>query len=238
VASAFSPAVASLWGAGEVDRIRSGFSRALRLVVFVAIAITGIAVAVGTSLIELVFGSAFADTRDVLVVLVLTLPFMPLAYLSTSMLRGIGRQWGLTIIGGAAAIANIALAFLLVPPYGAIGAALANTIAQVAYAVPLLLYALYSLGGISLRVPDILRGIVVGVAATAAGVTAVAVLPLAIGFVLGSLAFAAAFVGAGLVVRPLSGDDAAWLESILGSRVGSLIRLTARVATPSAPGTT
>lgn len=234
VASAFSPAVASLWGAGEIDRIRSGFSRALRLVVFVAIAITGIAIAVGTSLIELVFGSAFADTRDVLVLLVLTLPFMPLAYLSTSMLRGVGRQWGLTIIGGAAAVANIALAFLLVPPYGAIGAALANTIAQVAYAVPLLVYALYALGGVGLRPGDMLRGLVVGTAATAAGVGAVAVLPLAAGFVVGSLAFAAAFLAAGFVMRPMSGDDAVWLESMLGRHVGRVVSLAARSVASSA----
>jgi O-antigen/teichoic acid export membrane protein len=227
--SAFSPAVATLWGAGQLERIKSGFSRALRLVVLTALVITGAAIAIGAEAIELIFGADFADIELVLVVLVVALPFIPLGYLSTSLLLGIGRQWGLTIIGAVAALANIALAFLLVPPLGAEGAAAANTAAQIVMAIPMLVYATRLIGGVALDVACLARGMAAVLVATAAAAPIAGALGAATGFFLGSAVFCVVMLGAVAILRPISSSDGAWLEATLPwSR--PLVRFTYRRA--------
>ena len=131
VGMVIGPAVATLFGAGEHDRIASGFNRALRIVLPLSFFATAAAVAVGPTFIRLLYGSEFKGAGTVLVILISTLPFVPLMAVSGSVLLGIGKQWWPTGIGAVAAVANIGLDAWLIPRYNAVGAAVANTTSQI-----------------------------------------------------------------------------------------------------------
>ena len=231
----FSPAVATLWGAREVDRIRSGFVRVVRLSLLAGFLTAGLAIAVGAPLVELVYGSEFAHLRGVVFVLALAVPFVPIATLSSGVLRGIGRQWGLTLISAAAVVTDLVLAWLLVPRFDAVGAAVANTSAQVVWAIPMMLLARRVLGGVDVGFRLLGNALVATVAATLAGLAVSATLPVAVGVFGGSVAFAAVLVVSAGLLHPLPADDGAWIETLAGDRLGGLVRSASRYARRSRP---
>src|SRR5439155_23205669 len=91
IAGAVAPAFATLWGAGEMERIRSGFSRSIRIVLLIVIVLTLMAVTLMPAAIRLFYGPAFTGAGPVVVILCATLPFVPLSVLSASLLLAIGR---------------------------------------------------------------------------------------------------------------------------------------------------
>jgi O-antigen/teichoic acid export membrane protein len=153
----------------------------------------------------------------VLMILLIALPVLPLFALSSSLLIGIGRQWGVTIIGTVAAAVNIALALALIPPFGAIGAAAANSLAVVVVSIPLVLYTKRIIGGVSLHGQSLLRPAGVAAAAAAAALVAMSRLPLAAGAAVGPVVFALTLVTVSLVVRPLAAEDRTWLVQLVGT---------------------
>jgi len=59
-----TPAVATLLGAGQMDRIRSGYARALRLVLLGSLPVAAVGLALVPELVTLLFGRGFRDKRD------------------------------------------------------------------------------------------------------------------------------------------------------------------------------
>lgn len=228
----FTPAVATLWGAGELSRIRAGFSRGMRLCVLVALVMLGAAVALGAPFLRLVYGGEFSDLHQVVSMLALSIPFVPLALLSTALLNGIGRLWGLTIIGIFAAAANVVLAFLLIPRFGPIGAAAANTSAQVIWAIPMLLYAQRVIGKADLRFRSLGRTVLAVALSTSFSLALTELVPLTVGVLVGSVAFLLAFVLSSIRLRALPVEDGVWFEGLVGDRFGGLPRAWSRAARP------
>ena len=136
LANVITPAFASLYGEGAFDRIRSGFGRALRLLLLLSFPLTAASAAVGPALLVLVFGEEYRDTGAVLLVMITAYPFVPLVSLGEALLHGLGRLRMPLLAMAFAAAVDIALAVLLVPELEAIGAAIANVGGQVALAVP------------------------------------------------------------------------------------------------------
>ena len=60
LAGATAPAFATLYGAGAFDRIRSGYSRSLRLLLLVTLPLTAVGLSLGPELIEEVYGRNYA----------------------------------------------------------------------------------------------------------------------------------------------------------------------------------
>lgn len=230
VSQALSPAFASLWGAGEADRIRSGFGRALRLVLVLATGFTAATIALGQDLITLVYGSAFSGVHTVVVLLAFSIPFVPLATLSGSLLRGIGLLQALTIVGVVASIADIGLAVALVPPFGTVGAAVANTVAQILGSVPLVVYSLRRIGGTELAWAALARATLLFALACAAASTFTSVLGTITGFVVGGVAFIAVLVVAARPLRVLAREDAVWVAEVTGTRLRGFPAAAARYA--------
>jgi O-antigen/teichoic acid export membrane protein len=230
-----APAIATLWGGGEVERIRSGLSRSLRIVVLLNTVVTALAAALMPAAIKLAYGSAFSRSGPVALIMLATVPFVPLSALSMSLLVGIGRQWAITIVGIAATVVDLILDWTLIPRYGAIGAAIANTGAQLTGSIPLAFYALGTIGGITLHGRTLLRGIgAAAVAGLCAALAAHAFSP-APGLVLGLVVFAVTFTLASLVLRPLGSDDARWIDETLGGWAYGLVRLATRSMSVRAP---
>lgn len=223
-----TPAFATLWGAQALDSLRRGYSRAIRLVSLLTLVFVGGVVVVGADLIRIVYGPQFAGVRLVVSILALSVPFVPLAALSSSLLRGMGILGAPTIAGAAAAVADVGLSFALIPTFGTGGAATANVLAQVVFAVPLLVYAGRRLGRYDLAPLYLLRALV------GTGLAVAAALPLALGLSAAPGLFAGLAVYLGvllLLVRPLppiSREDASWLAALMPQRldrVTSVIRI-------------
>src|SRR4051812_15096713 len=86
-----APAVATLFGAGAHERIRAGFSRALRLLLLATLPVTAAAAALGPAAIRLIWGEAFSPARGPFLVMVAASLLTPVTVLCASLLAGLGR---------------------------------------------------------------------------------------------------------------------------------------------------
>jgi O-antigen/teichoic acid export membrane protein len=239
VAGTLLPAVATLYGAGATERIRTGYSRAARLVLVMALPLGAGAAALGPELIRLVYGEDFADAGTVLLVLLAPFPLFALMGLATSVLEAMGHLRVPFLSGLVAAAVNIGLAFALVPPYDATGAALASSIAQVIAALPPIVYAHRFVRGVRWSAAFVARVVVATAVGGGAAAGCVVVIGGVLGVTAGALAGAGAFAAIAGATRMLPKDDAAWLDStiggLIGGRVGRLVRFWAQPSPEARP---
>lgn len=234
IVGALNPAIATLFGADALERISSGFSRAVRLVTTVTLPMTAGVLAFGPAAIGLVYGPRFQAAGGVLMTMMIVFPAVALGRMCSSLLSGIGVVSFILVTSVVAATLNIGLDLALIDDHGPVGAAVANGAAQLAMSVALLVYASRRVNGIVWNARHLMR---TAVASAASGLAARWVLT-AIGGVAGfSLAIAVAilvFVPLAVGMRILSEEDARWLEGVVGARVhglaGSACRQLARVA--------
>jgi O-antigen/teichoic acid export membrane protein len=232
LAEVSSPAIATLYGAAEHARIRSGYGRAARLVLIMAMPLTVAGFALGPSAIRTIWGEKYSDAGPLLLIMLSTFPLLPLFYLARGALVGIGRQKVLIAVSAVAGIVDIGLAAALVPAFDAVGAAIANAGAQVVAAVPIIVAARRIFGEIDWAPAALLRTAVAsGVAGLAALGTMLAVGGVA-GLLLGLGAGVAVFVLGAATLKILPAGDARWLAAAIGhiggGRVGRAALLFAR----------
>jgi O-antigen/teichoic acid export membrane protein len=222
-----APAVATLYGAGAHDRIRAGFSRALRLLLLATFPVVAAAAAVGPEAIRVVWGPEFVAAKDPFLVLVAASLMTPVTVLSSSLVAGLGRVGVPLVVDSAAAAVDVGLAFALVPGHGALGAAIASASALVVSGVPLIVYSSRIAGPVRWEVPRLLRGALIAAVGGAVAWLLVDALGGALGVVLGLICGAALFASLALLVGFLPREDAEWLEGVLGARVGPFPRKAA-----------
>ena len=157
LATTMAPAFATLFGAGESERIRTGFGRALRLMSLATLPLTAAALALGPRAIEVVYGSSYNGAGSALRLLSLGFPLVPLVSVSNALLLGIGRIRAPVVAGIGAAVVNIGLDFALIPHHAANGAAVANTVAQATMSTWLIVYGWRQVGGVRLEPGALLR---------------------------------------------------------------------------------
>jgi O-antigen/teichoic acid export membrane protein len=213
------PSVATLIGAGDLERVRRGFSRLVRLSILVTVPVTAGALALGPTLLSLVYGSQYSGAGDVLLILLLPLPLVPLASAGAALVIGFGRVKVPTLVSGIAAAVDIIAAVLLVPRYGAIGAATANSLAATASAVTVLPYCRSLVGDIDISVRHVVR---IVLASAVAGATARLVL---VDFGTGLASFIAAtvvgivgFAFLAVVFKVVPAADGEWLAGVARER--------------------
>jgi O-antigen/teichoic acid export membrane protein len=215
---ALLPAFATLFGARDTSRIKSAYGRSIRILLVLAVPVTAASMVLGPTFIELLYGSGFDNSAPVLLILLVALPAVQLLSVSNALLIGLGRPWAVSIVGVLAAIVNLTLDFVLIPRYAAIGAAIANTSAQVVGSLPVAFYASRLIGGVDWR-PSSFVGVTVASLAGAAGAVAVVLgLPPAPALVVGALAFITLFGVVAHWVKLLPAQDANWLDATLGER--------------------
>jgi len=224
-----TPSVAALVGSGESDRIRSGFSRVLRLSLLFGLPITAAGAALGPELLRLLYGQRYAGTGDVLLIIMLTVPLAPLGGASSALLVGYGRVRSPIAISAVAAAVDVGLAIALVQRWDAIGAAVANTCASVVATALLLGAAARLVGGIDLGWSSILRVCAISAVAAAAG-RLVLLAGDGVGiFVLATLVLVVALAVGAMAVRAVPEDDASFLIRVVGRR-GRLARVLDRLS--------
>ncbi|MBK9179268.1 MAG: polysaccharide biosynthesis C-terminal domain-containing protein [Acidimicrobiales bacterium] len=232
LAGVVAPAVATLFGAGHDERIRSGFGRTVRLLVLLSLPITAMVLALGPAVLTGVYGADYAAAGPVLRIMMISFPLVPLVTVSQALLEGIGRIRFQLLISALAAATNLTLDVLLIPSHQARGAALANGLAQVVASLPLLVYAARKVGGVRLHWSHLARA---ALASVACGLVAWGALGPAVdvvGRILGlGVALAAgvlAFWVVAAIVKVLHRDDAAWLTDSVGERFGPVMAAACR----------
>jgi len=211
----FSPTFARFLGAGQIDRIRSGYSRALRLLILLAMPIAAAGLVLGPPLINLAYGSRYSDAGNVLRILVAAVPLAALGAISGALLIGYGKMRFPIVVSAAAAAADLVAAALLVRRLDAIGAAIANDLAVLIAVFLQLAYCVRLLGGVELAWRYFLR---MAIAVTLAGVAAQGALELGKGPVSFCVAVVVGITVLGALaiwLRVLPQDDAAWLTVAL-----------------------
>jgi O-antigen/teichoic acid export membrane protein len=206
------PAVANLMGTGQDERIRRGFWRALRLLVLATFPlVAGVAVA-GPALLELAYGADYAGAGPVLLAMLAPLLVQPMLRVSEGVLYGLGRPRFIVFAGLAATVVDVGLAFLLIPSYDAVGAAIANGAAVLVAGVPCLWVVASLYRPVALPWGPMARAVLVSMCVAGGAWVALE----AVGTLASVLAGMLAGLGAALVVRPLLAEDATWLAGALG----------------------
>jgi O-antigen/teichoic acid export membrane protein len=228
LAGSTTPAFATLFGAEAFDRIRSGYSRSLRLLVIATLPLTAAALALGPELIEEIYGANYAGAGSPVRILLIAFPVIALSSLANSLLSGMGKIRVPLLANAVAAAFDVALAWALIPSLDARGAAIANAAGQGVYALVVLVAAGRLAGRTDWRASVLARN---AFAAGVAGAVGWAVVDRLDGFS-GLFAAAAALTvvyGAfAVLLRVLPAQDAAWLQETLGGRfLGPVIRLCA-----------
>ena len=221
IAGTFAPAVATLVGAGAHERIRTGYGRGFRLLLFVTVPLTAGALVFARPLVRIVYGPEYAGSGEILLVLLVALPLVPIGGLSTGLLLGYRRIRLPVIIGLTAGLVDVGLAALLVPYLDAMGAALANVSAQIVAAAGAIFCCVRLMGGIDLASRHLAR--LVFASAVAAGVAQL-VLQLSSGpqsFVLGLALGVAVLAVLAVWLRVLPREDADWIAGAVAGRSGA-----------------
>jgi O-antigen/teichoic acid export membrane protein len=236
IARVTMPAVATLIGAGELHRVRVGYWRAMRLLLFMTPPVVAGAAFTGPALISLAYGDEFAGAGDVLIVLLGPLLVLPLITTANALLFAFARLRFLLTMGIVATVVDVALAILLIPRFDALGAAIANAVAQLTAGLPCLWLAARLNRPADVAWRHLLRGLVLALAV--GGVAGATLLVLGDGL-LGALAAVLAglllFVLLAPVVRPLPAVDVGWLADALEGASPlrrALVRTIRRLAPP------
>ena len=219
-----APTFATFFGAGEIDRMREGFCRSLRVVTMITIILSSYMMVVGPTTVTLFYGSEFEESGIVLRILLISFPIVPLMTLSFALLTGMGKQWFKTGAIIVAAVVNLTLDFVLIAEFDAKGAAAANSISQIVASLPLIWYAHRVLGGIDWGRLVIPRVLVVSTIAGACAYPAVTVPHEVAGLVTATFIFGAAVLALARFVPVLGVDDARILSERVGGRARGIPR--------------
>ena len=88
LSTVFVSAFATLRGADAVERVQSGFARALRLIVLATLPITAGAAAVGPELLRVVYGDEYRDAGTALLIMVGVIPFLAVGSIAAALMSG------------------------------------------------------------------------------------------------------------------------------------------------------
>lgn len=225
LAMALLPAVATLFGAGKTEQIRTGAQRALRLLLLLSMPMAAGGIAVGPTLLGIVYGDEYRRAGAVVVVLLAVFPLVPLYHLASGILQGVGRINGLLAANTVAGAVTLTLSALLVPRHGALGAAVANAGAQAAGSMLTLWAARRALPAAKWgKVPNLWRTLAAaagtgGAASAALVILGAGVVGLGVSVVVGTATY---FVLA-VLLRIVLPEDAVWLHDHAGHRLGGAV---------------
>ena len=151
--------------------LASVFDRSLKLVLALTLPVAAAAAILGRSLVELLYGSAFAEAGTALLLLAPAIALYPVAHMASALLYARDRQVAMVTVYGIGAVANIALNVVLIAAFSLDGAAVATSLTWILLAAALLALAVQTSGSLA-------AGRVAGgpVLATGAAAVAMAVL--------------------------------------------------------------
>jgi O-antigen/teichoic acid export membrane protein len=129
------PGLAYAQAAADPARFAAVFSEALRALAMLTLPICLVGIPLASIVISILYGPGFGPAVVVLQILLLATIFGVAGQAASSALLGLEAQSWLLKTGAAAAAISIGLDLALIPKWGAIGAAVANGVAQATWAI-------------------------------------------------------------------------------------------------------
>jgi len=220
------PAIAARY-VQDPGAVAAVMGRTARVVCTLGVLLSAATLAVGPGLVRTAYGAEFTQAAEIVRYLALMLLVVPLGQVCTTLWTGIGRLAPVLWSGGTAAVVDVLLSLLLIPPFSLTGAIIATFAAQTVGAVLILGYTVRR--GIVLQLAPLrlLAAVVVSAVAAAAAIGVRA----QVDGLLGDLAAGTVFLvlaAAGVrVARVFAPADLGWLAEALPGPVGRGVRLLA-----------
>lgn len=139
----FLPSISRDYGAGEWDKIREKAQQGLILSFLFSVPLSFGGWTTIEQIVVLLYGAKMLPAVTVVQVLLIGLLSGVAASLFGIMVIATGRMWLHVGLGVVLAIVNVVLDILLIPGYGAIGGAIANTSSQIIHSILLLGVVMY-----------------------------------------------------------------------------------------------
>jgi O-antigen/teichoic acid export membrane protein len=227
------PAVSTLAGADQHDRITAGFGRGMRLMLTFSLPVAAFSIALGPIAIRAVYGHDYADAGLVLA-LIAPVPLVvgPLTAMSSATLNALGQLRSPLLWGFAALAVTIALDFIVIPPWGAVGAAVANDGGQLSGSLPIIYLAQRHVRARWIRSVLVRPLVLSAIAAAGAWAAAAAMESVAgswAGLATGSGVALALFFGLASVTKMLDAEDTSWLVDALGPKAKRAVGVIERL---------
>ena len=124
------------------------FERSLKLVVALTLPLAAGALVLAGPVVQLLYGSEYAEAANALRFLAPTIALYPVAYVAASLLVSQHRQRAMMIVYGLVAVENILANLVLIPWLSLDGAALGTSISQLLVSVALIVVSQQAAGGI------------------------------------------------------------------------------------------
>lgn len=217
LATALTPAIATLLGEGAHDRVVSGFGRAVRFFMALSLPLAALLASLAPRIVTVLYGDDYATAGEVAALMALAIPLAQLHAVSSALLQGIGSMRPVLTSNGVATAVNIGLALWLIPRLGAVGAAVTNVAAQMSAAALLFAYARRTVGG-PVGSGALVAAAGCGAVAAAAACGALAVVEGVGGLALAVVAGVAACALPALTFGVLGAADVEWLADALVGR--------------------
>ena len=116
----------------DPERVRRLVQRAGDYLLVLALGVLGGTIALAQPIVDLLLGPGYERSATILPILMLAFVFISMGYLSGYLTTIVGKQWRLAAIAAGGVVANVALNFALIPPFGAVGAAWATVVTELA----------------------------------------------------------------------------------------------------------
>lgn len=126
LAAPLFPMVSELWAKKDVRKLRNALALMIKYSIILVVPAALVFIAFPEIIIRFLFGSKYLAATNAMRVLAFSVIFLAVGSIFTSSLSGIGKTPLVLRATGTAAVFDIPANFLLIPPYGATGAALAT----------------------------------------------------------------------------------------------------------------
>lgn len=125
------PALSERFGTKDHNSLQNLYGTATRYIAAVTFPLCAGGIALSSLLMAVLFPPEFSPAADVMKILLIGGAIGAIAGPSSALLIALGKTWVPAYWGVPLALGNILLAFWLVPPFGALGAAVASSLTQV-----------------------------------------------------------------------------------------------------------
>jgi O-antigen/teichoic acid export membrane protein len=142
--SLLMPYFSEIYGQGDKKRLAEGYADSTKYLAFIAFPIGICGAVLSAPLIELVYGREYIGAVIPAQIILIINGFGAVSRASSSILYGTEEQSFILKWGSVIAVLNIFLDLLLIPQYGAVGAAIANSSAQTAGVIGGAVYVSFS----------------------------------------------------------------------------------------------
>jgi O-antigen/teichoic acid export membrane protein len=218
------PAIAARW-VQDPDVVTAVMGRTARVVCTLGVLLSAATFAVGPGLVRTAYGPEFTQAAEIVRYLALMLLVVPLGQVCTTLWTGTGRLAPVLWSGGTAAVVDVLLSFLLIPPFSLTGAIIATFAAQTVGAVLILTYTVRQGVVLQLAPLRLLAAVLVSAVAAAAAILVRAQVDGLPGDLAAGIVFLVV-AGAGVrLARVFAPADLGWLAEALPGPAGRVVRL-------------